>query len=44
MLTKIHKVTLKIYEHALLEHVPELLSRGSLLDGSSWIVETCDKV
>jgi hypothetical protein len=44
MLTTFPKVTLRIYEHALLVHVPELLSQGSLLDGSSWFLGAYNKV
>jgi hypothetical protein len=44
MLTTFPKVTLRIYEHALLVHVPEVLSQGSLLDGSSWFLEAYNKV
>jgi hypothetical protein len=43
MLTQFPKLTPQIYEHALLVHVPALLS-GSLLDGSPWFLEVFDKV
>jgi hypothetical protein len=43
-LTHFPKVTPRIYEHALLMHVPTLLSHGSLLDGSSWFLEAYNKV
>jgi hypothetical protein len=39
MLTHFPKVTLRIYEHALLFHVPDLISGGTLSDGSSWFLE-----
>jgi hypothetical protein len=39
MLTHFPKVTLCIYEHALLFHVPDLISEGTLLDGSSCFLE-----
>jgi hypothetical protein len=44
MLTHFPKVTPRIYEHALLVHVPSVLSSGSLLDGSSWFLEAYNKV
>lgn len=44
MLTHFPKVQPRIYEHALLVHVPELLKEGSLLDGSSWFLEAFNKV
>jgi hypothetical protein len=44
MLTHVPKVTLRIYEHALLYHVPDLISLGTLLDGSSWFLEAYNKV
>jgi hypothetical protein len=44
LLTHFPKVTPRIYEHALLMHVPTLLSHGSLLDGSSWFLEAYNKV
>jgi hypothetical protein len=44
MLTPFPKVTLRIYEHALLCHVPDVLVEGSLLDGSSRFLEACNKV
>jgi hypothetical protein len=44
MLTTFPKVTLRIYEHALLCHVPDVLVEGSLLDGSSWFLEAYNKV
>jgi hypothetical protein len=44
MLTQFPKLTPQIYEHALLVHVPALLSTGSLLDGSPWFLEVFDKV
>jgi hypothetical protein len=44
MLTEFPKVTLRIYDHALLVHVPDLLSQGTLLDGSSWFLEAFNKV
>jgi hypothetical protein len=39
MLTHFPKLTLRIYEHAFLFHVPDLISEGTLLDGSSWLLE-----
>jgi hypothetical protein len=44
MLTQFPKVTLRIYDHALLVHVPDLLAQGTLLDGSSWFLEAFNKV
>jgi hypothetical protein len=44
MLTHFPKVTTRIYEHALLVHVPSVLSSGSLLDSSSWFLEAYNKV
>lgn len=44
MLTQFPKVTLRIYDHALLVHVPELLEHGSLLDGSSWFLEAFNRL
>jgi hypothetical protein len=44
MLTHFPKVTLPIYEHALLNHVPDLITEGTLLDGSSWFLEAYNKV
>jgi hypothetical protein len=44
MLTQLPKVTLRIYDHALLVHVPELLEHGSLLDGSSWFLEAFNRL
>jgi hypothetical protein len=44
MLTHFPKVTLRIYKHALLNHVPDLISEGTLLDGSSWFLEAYNKV
>jgi hypothetical protein len=38
------KVQPRIYEHALLVHVPDMLREGSLLDGSSWFLEAFNKV
>jgi hypothetical protein len=38
------KVTMLIYEHALLMHVHTLLNHGSLLDGSSWFLEAYNNV
>jgi hypothetical protein len=35
MSTHFPKVTMRIYQHALLVHVPDILKHGSLLDGSS---------
>jgi hypothetical protein len=36
-------ITLRIYDHALLVHVLDLLSQGTLLDGSSWFLEAFKK-
>jgi hypothetical protein len=44
MLTTFPKVQFRIYEHALLVHVPPLLTRGSLLSGSSFFLEAFNKV
>jgi hypothetical protein len=44
MLTEFLKVTSGIYDHALLVHVPDLLSQGTLSDGSSWFLEAFNKV
>jgi hypothetical protein len=44
MATHSPKVTMHIYEHALLMHVHTLLYHGSLLDGSSWFLEAYNKV
>jgi hypothetical protein len=44
MLTTFPKVTLRIYEHVLLCHVPDVLVEGSLLDGSSWFLEAYNKL
>jgi hypothetical protein len=45
MLTEFPKViTLRIYDHALLVHVPDLLSQGTLLDGRSWFLEAFNRV
>jgi hypothetical protein len=44
MLTQLPEVTLRIYDHALLVHVPDLLAQGTLLDGSSWFLEAFNKV
>jgi hypothetical protein len=44
MLTTFPKVMLRIYEHALLCHVLDVLVEGSLLDGSSWFWEAYNKV
>jgi hypothetical protein len=34
---------LRIYEHLMLCHVPELLKDGCILDGSSWFLEAFNK-
>jgi hypothetical protein len=44
MLVAFPKVQPRIYEHALLVHVPDMLREGSLLDGSSWFLEAFNKV
>jgi hypothetical protein len=44
MATHFPRVTMHIYEHALLMHVHTLLNHGSLLDGSSWFLENYNKV
>jgi hypothetical protein len=44
MLVAFPKVQPRIYEHALLVHVPGMLREGSLLDGSSWFLEAFNKV
>jgi hypothetical protein len=44
MLTTFPKVTLLIYELALLCHVSDVLVEGSLLDGSSWFLEAYNKL
>lgn len=44
MLTQFPKVQLRIYEHALLVHVPPLLQQGSLLTGSSFFLEAFNKL
>jgi hypothetical protein len=44
MLTPFPKVALRIYEHALLCHVSDVLMEGSLLDESSWFLEAYYKV
>lgn len=38
VLTECPKVRLRIYDHALLVHVPGLLEKGALIDGSSWFL------
>jgi hypothetical protein len=43
MLTTSPKVQFRIYEHALLVHVPLLLAMGSLLSGSSFFLEAFNK-
>jgi hypothetical protein len=44
MLSTFPKVTLRVYERAMLVHVPELLKQGTLLDGGSWFLEAFSKV
>jgi hypothetical protein len=44
MLTQFHQVTLRIYDHALPVHVPDLLAQGTVFDGSSWFLEAFNKV
>jgi hypothetical protein len=44
LLVAFPKVQPRIYEHALLVHVPDMLREGSLLDGSSWFLEAFNKV
>jgi hypothetical protein len=44
MLSTFPKATLRVYEHAMLVHVPDLLKQGTLLDGSSWFLEAFNKV
>jgi hypothetical protein len=43
MLSTFPKVQFRIYEHALLVHVPPLLAMGSLLSGSSFFLEAFNK-
>jgi hypothetical protein len=43
MLTVFPKVHLRIYEHALLVHVPKILLREPLITGSSFFLEACNK-
>jgi hypothetical protein len=44
MLIQFPKVALRIYDHALLVHVPDVLAQGTLLDGSSWFLEAFSRV
>jgi hypothetical protein len=44
MLTNFPKVKFRIYDHALLVHVPAILAQGTLIDGSSWFLEALNKV
>jgi hypothetical protein len=44
LLVAFSKVQPRIYEHALLVHVPDMLGEGSLLDGSWWFLEAFNKV
>ena len=44
MLTTFPKASLRVYDHAMLVHVPDLLKDGPLLDGSSWFLEALNKV
>jgi hypothetical protein len=44
MLTTSPKVILRVYEHALLCHNPDVLVEGSLLNESSWFLEAYSKV
>jgi hypothetical protein len=44
MFTCFPKATPRNYENALVEHAPSLLGQGSLLDGSSWILEALNKL
>jgi hypothetical protein len=44
MLTAFPKVHLRIYEHALLVHVPRILLREPLITGSSFFLEAFNKV
>jgi hypothetical protein len=44
MLTVFPKVHLRIYEHALLVHVPKILLREPLITGSSFFLEAFNKV
>jgi hypothetical protein len=44
MLTEFPKVTLRMYDQALLVHVLDLLAQGILLDGSGWFLEAFNQV
>jgi hypothetical protein len=44
MLNSFPKVKFRIYDLALIVHVPAILAQGPLIDGSSWFLEALNKV
>jgi hypothetical protein len=44
MLTLFPKMTVFIFKQAMLYHVQDLITEGTLLDGSSWFLEAYSKV
>jgi hypothetical protein len=44
MLTNFPKVKFRIYDHALLVHVPAIPAQDTLIDDSSWFLEALNEV